>query len=326
MGETTAVLRTSDRRLAERVRRLCALAGLEFALVGPGAEPPRAAVLLDDRHERVGQPWRELVPDVIELGTDGLRLPQDAELLLGSLAAVATPRRARVIGFVGAGGGLGTSVLAAVVARLCVAAGHTTALVDLDPAGGGVDVVLGTEHDAGPRWADVLAERGGFPPDRLMGALPSWHGVRVLSSDVRGGAGAAAVGLEAAGALTRAADVVVLDLPRGVLGPGADRDHLALCDDVVLLAGCDTRAAAAAAAAATALTPYPVRLVVRGPAAGALHPEDVAEACGLELTVHLRPERAFTAGVERGLSPGDQRRGPLRATGQRLLRELQLAP
>src|SRR5690606_15920045 len=83
-------------------------------------------------------------------------------------------------------GGRGTSALAAVLARLAVDAGRTTALVDGDPAGGGLDILLGVEHDAGPRWSDLLTERGGFPPDRLMAALPAWHGVRVLSGDVRG--------------------------------------------------------------------------------------------------------------------------------------------
>lgn len=172
----------------------------------------------------------------------------------------------------------------------------------------------------------MLGEQGGFPPDRLMAALPAWCGVHVLSADVRGGVRPAdPVALDAVSALTRAADAVVVDLPRSLLTPGADRDLLALCDVTVLLTGCDTRSAVAASAAAAALQGAPVQLVVRGPAVGTLLPEDVAEACGVPLAAVLRTERAFTAGLERGLSPGDQRRGPLLAGARRLLPRLGLA-
>ncbi|PYG01135.1 helicase/secretion neighborhood CpaE-like protein [Georgenia satyanarayanai] len=323
-----AVLRSGDRHVIERVRRLCVLAGVELDVRPPGSDPPAvAAVLLDDRGDAAGPAWRGTAAagEVLELGDGGLHLPADAEVVLDALSRAAAPRRARVVGVVGAVGGVGTSALGAVLARLAVDAGRTTALVDLDPAGGGLEVLLGVEHDPGPRWCDVLAERGGFPPDRLMAALPQWLGVRVLSSDVRGGvAGGHPVALDAVGALTRAADAVLLDLPRAVLAPGADREWLALCDETVLLTACDTRAAAAAAAAVGVLGE--VRLVVRGPAAGTLLPEDVADVCGRPLAAVLRPERAFTAGVERGLSPGDQRRGPLLATGRRLLRTVGLGP
>src|SRR5690606_14647126 len=125
------------------------------------------------------------------------------------------------------------------VARLAVAAGVPTALVDLDPCGGGLDVLLGLEHDAGPRWADVLTERGGFPPERLVLSLPSWYSVRVLSSDVRSGVPLDDVVARAAvHALSRAVDLLVLDLPRHVLAPrepgGEVPAWLAPCSDVVL--------------------------------------------------------------------------------------------
>ena len=45
---TTAALRSGDRHLAERVQRLCALAGLDLTVVAPGAEPPLHGVLVDD--------------------------------------------------------------------------------------------------------------------------------------------------------------------------------------------------------------------------------------------------------------------------------------
>ncbi|MEE6281519.1 septum site-determining protein Ssd [Georgenia sunbinii] len=330
-----AVLRSADPGLIDQVRRLCALGGLELTVVPPGSGAPVGSIHLDDVTVPVEPRWSEVVTTgrVVELaaaghgGADALHLPADAESLLDLLSQAAAPVRAAVIGVIGASGGLGVSALAAVLARLVVGTGSATALVDLDPAGGGLDVLLGVEHDAGPRWADVLTQHGGFPPDRLTSSLPVWHSVRVLSGDVRGGVdGATPVALAAVTALARARDVVVLDLPRLLLAPGVDPGWLRLCGDVVLLAGCDVRSAAAAttAAATLAATGTPAGLVVRGPAPGSLQPADIAEACELPLITVMRAERAFAAGVERGMSPGDQPRGPLRAAGRSVLRHVGL--
>ena len=330
------VLRSADPALIDQARRLCALAGLALVVVPPGSDAPPGALHLDDVTAPVAPRWRETLATerVIEVaatghgGTDALRLPADGESLLDQLSQVAAPLRAVVVGVLGVSGGLGVSALAAVLARLAVGTGRATTLVDLDPAGGGIDVLLGIEHDAGPRWADVLGQHGGFPPDRLCSSLPAWHSVRVLSGDVRGGAGAGdPVARAAVTALARACDVVVLDLPRAVLAPGSDAARPAMCADLLLVAGCDVRSAAAATSATAALAPAGTRLglVVRTPPPGSLLAEDIAEACDVPLVTTMRPERAFTAGVERGMSPGDQGRGPLRAAGRRLLHHVGLA-
>ncbi|MEE6297313.1 septum site-determining protein Ssd [Georgenia wangjunii] len=343
-GPARVALRSGDRGVVEHVRRLAALAGLELDVHPWGAPPPAAAVLVDDVAAPPGHdaPWGDapvgglvvaVAPAGADVGAEVLRLPAESEALLGVLIGAGAPVRARVLGVVGARGGAGASVLAAVVARLAVGAGVPTALVDLDPCGGGLDVLLGLEHDPGPRWADVLAERGGFPPERLVLSLPSWHSVRVLSSDVRSGVPLDDVVARAAvHALACAVDLLVLDLPRHVLAPpGRDEDvpaWLAPCTDVVLVAGCDVRSAAAADGAARALGAAGVvpRLVVSGPAPGGVHAEDVAEVTGLTLVTAMRPERSFLAGLERGLSPGDQRRGPLVTAGRRVLDALEVVP
>ncbi|WP_152232595.1 hypothetical protein [Georgenia ruanii] len=321
--EAGAVLRGGDAALVAQVRRLAELAGVPLAVAGPDDPAPGSALVLTAD----GPPGRLSVraDPARTAGPPGgapsaVVLPAEAEALLDLLVAAASRQRARVVGVLGAHGGAGASVLAAALARAVVATGAATALVDLDPAGG-VDVLLGLEHDPGQRWGDLDGEHA-LLPQRLALALPDWHLVRVLSGDRRGGPPEEAVALSAVRALGQGHDLLVLDLPRQVLGPGPDRDlWLGWCADVVLVARGGVRGAAAVVAAAPTLAgrarPH---LVVRGgePAAAA----EVAGAAGLELAAHMRDERALPAGIEHGVAPGDQRRGHLRATARLLLDQL----
>ncbi|GAA4419691.1 CpaE-like family protein [Georgenia halophila] len=321
-------LRTDDAELAGRVRRLTDLAGVGLAVVPVGTAMPLAAVLLDEDASGaltvVVDPARADTADA-EVPA-AVRLPGEEARLLDVVVTAATPHRARTVGVLAAHGGAGASALAAVLARSCVNAGAATALVDLDPAGGGLDVLLGLEFDPGRRWADVREERGALVPDRLALALPSWHLVRVLSGDRRGGADVDDLAVRSAvRALGQGHDVVVLDLPRQVLAPGAARDvWLDRCDDVVLLSCGGVRPGAAAMAAAPlAAAGCGVHLVVRAPRPDA---EEVAASAGLPLAAAMRTERKLPSDVDHGLRPGDRRRGPLMTTARELVRLLELAP
>ena len=321
--ETGAVLRGGDAALVAQVRRLAELAGVPLAVAGADDPAPGAALVLtaDGAPGRLGvraDPARRAGP----LGEvpSAVVLPAEAEVLLDLLVAAGSRQRARVVGVLGAHGGAGASVLGAALARAVVATGAAAALVDLDPAGG-LDVLLGLEHDPGQRWGDLDGEHA-LLPQPLALALPDWHLVRVLSGDRRGGPPEEAVARSAVRALGQGHDLLVLDLPRQVLGPGPGRElWLGWCTDVVLVARGGVRGAAAALAAAPALTARTrPHLVVRGgepAAAGGL-----AAAAGLELAAHMRDERALPAGIEHGVAPGDQRRGHLRATARLLLDRL----
>ncbi|MPV37398.1 septum site-determining protein Ssd [Georgenia subflava] len=337
MGTSTrmaeVVLRTGDGVLADQVRRLTDLAGIALVVVPEDRVLPAAAVTLDagptgDLAVRV-DPVRVQPAAVTDAVPTSVRLPADDATLLDVLVMAGTPHRARTVGVVGAHGGAGASVLAAGLARACVGAGAATALVDLDPAGGGLDVLLGLEHDPGRRWADVHGERGALLPEQLALALPTWHLVRVLSGDRRGGAQAEDLVVRSAvRALGQGHDVVVLDLPRQVLAPGPAQElWLGWCADLVLLTCGGVRGGAAAQAvgglAGTAVPVDRVHLVVRERGQDA---EDIAAAAGLALTARMRDERALPAGIEHGVTPGDQRRGGVMTTARALVEKLGLDP
>src|SRR6185312_17116098 len=84
-----------------------------------------------------------------------------------------------MIGVIGGNGGVGASTFAAVLAWAAVSG----VLVDLDPVGGGVDVLLGIERAPGARWSGLRLDGGRLAPEVLTAGLPRWAGVPVLAAD-----------------------------------------------------------------------------------------------------------------------------------------------
>jgi hypothetical protein len=163
------------------------------------------------------------------------------------------------IAVLGGSGGTGASSLAAALAAVAARA----VLVDLDPVGGGIDVLLGIEDVPGARWSGLRLDGGRLDPELLQQGLPRWGCVPVLAADVAP-PDAAAVGqvLDAAEVL----GLVVLDLPRA---PSEVRDSAAgRCAFVAVVVGGGVRDLAAARAVVSSLPDVPVGLVLRrGPVA-----------------------------------------------------------
>ena len=171
-------------------------------------------------------------------------------------------RPAQVLAVTGARGGLGASVLLLHLAWALGRAGRRVAMMDLDPTGG-LDLLCGQSVLTGLRWADLPAEESAFRPGHLVGALPVWHAMPVLTGDVRGGP------LPCAEAVLEAMraehDVVLVDLPRGASPPpGAG---------VLIVTGLDLHSAVAAESIASRL---------RGPAPAAVVAADAEAAAAAD--------------------------------------------
>lgn len=230
---------------------------------------------------------------------------------------------ARVLAVIGGRGGAGASILAGGLAVTAVGSGMRTLLIDADPLGGGLDLVLGWEQVDGLRWPALTGAGGRVDPPALLKALPH-RGDLVLLSFARDGlqsvpGEAMAATLDAA---RRGRDVVIADLPRQL----DDAAALALqaADRAVLVVPAELRATAAAARVATAVSMHCEHLsvVVRGPAPGRLKAREVSRALGLPLAGSLRPEPALCAALERGEAPAAAGRGPLAELCRRLIDEL----
>jgi secretion/DNA translocation related CpaE-like protein len=200
-------------------------------------------------------------------------------------------------------------------------------LVDCDPLGGGLDLLLGAEDAQGLRWPDLALSEGRVASASLRAALPrpalgSGPGELTELCCDRGGAGprpgAVASVLDAG---RRAGETVVCDVPR--YPTEAALAALDGADLTVLLVPAEVRSTAAAARVAGVLRQRgsSVQLVVRGPSPGGLSPRDVAAALGLPLLHAMRPQPGLARALDRGAPPGT-RRGPLAVAARAVLDEL----
>jgi secretion/DNA translocation related CpaE-like protein len=275
-------------------------------------------------------PPKEVLADAVELGAEKvLTLPGDESWLVGVLADVAeAPAGAsgRVLAVLGGRGGGGASVFAASVGLTVLRDGDRALLIDCDPLGGGLDLVIGAETEHGLRWPEMRLRAGRVAVSSLHAALPGrthGSGRLTLLSGAREGAGpepdAVAAVLEAG---RRGGETVICDLPRSLdAGAGAALDR---ADLVVLVVPAEVRACVGAKIIARQVLDRgrDVRVVVRGPAPGRLDADDVADAVGVPLLAPMRPEPALAESLECGqFRP--RPRGPLSTAARITLRALE---
>lgn len=130
--------------------------------------------------------------------------------LLG--AALEGRGEACVLAVVGTVGGAGASTVAAGLALASARRSWRTVLCDLDPSGG-IDLVLGAETAAGARWDTLDLGGGRLPAGALVDVLPRHREVSFLTRSRDGVAGDPEP-RTVVSAARRAADLVVLDVPR----------------------------------------------------------------------------------------------------------------
>nr|WP_246636407.1 septum site-determining protein Ssd [Actinoplanes hulinensis] len=259
------------------------------------------------------------------IGADNLAvLPEADPWVVDQFAGRSDPpATSRTLAVIGGRGGAGASILATGLATTAVRAGHRTLLIDADPLGGGLDLVLGWEQVDGMRWPALAGADGRVDPPTLLAALPHRGDLVLLSFDRDELPGVPVEAMAAAlDAARRGRDVIVADLPRQL----DDAAVLALqaAERALLVVPAELRATASAARIAATVSVHcdDVAVVVRGPAPGRLKARDIARALGLPLAGTLRPEPGVCQGIERGTAPTADGKGPLADLCRRLVGEL----
>lgn len=227
----------------------------------------------------------------------------------------------RVVGVVGCRGGAGASVLATALAVAAVRRRVTPYLLDLDPLGCGLGVVLGADESHGLTWDQVSAGVGRIPALSLQTTVAVVDGVGLLGWD---DSGATTVAPGVAGAVVDTARVctpiTVIDLGRAVTE--SQHEALARCDRVLMVVPADVRSVRAARRMTGRQGLSMCEVVVRGPNPGGLVAEDIGAALGLPVIAAVGADKGLDRRLERGEAPGARPRSPLGRAGDGLLREV----
>lgn len=343
-GAAVITLTTNDSELLDRVLSVTAAVGIDpLVLADPGALRPHwatAAMVLvgADQAERVAAtaPTRRAEvylladddsPDEayrwsVPLGAAVLTLPSAASWLAAALAdhSGAAVGSGGLIGVVSGSGGVGGSTLAAALGYVAARVWPSVMLVDADPWGGGLDLLLGAERIEGWRW-DRLGSARGHLGD-LTGQLPRVDGVDVLAIPRGESPAGWAPGAEQLAAVLASAgrshELTVVDAPRSL---AADCwSLLEPADRLIVVVRGDVRGVAAARELLRSadLSRARTGVVVRHGRTRVLAAETVAEGLGLELFGVMLDEQALVLGADRGEPPARSARSPL----ARLCRDL----
>ncbi|MGW1839986.1 septum site-determining protein Ssd [Streptomyces sp. NPDC002067] len=331
------LLVTEDEQLLDDLLRLCAAAGVTpqvrpdlparaarwpqapLVIIGEdcatrlGGAGRRDGIVLIARDAERAEVWRLAVA----LGAERvITLPEGERWLADRIADAVegTGPAALTIGVLGGRGGAGASTLACALAVTAARKGLRTMLVDADPLGGGLDVLLGCEREEGLRWPAFHESRGRVGAGTLAASLPRAHSLRVLSWDRGAEVTIPPAAMRAVlAAARRRGGVVVVDLPRRA--DEAVAEALDQVDLGLLVVPAELRAVAAArrVVAGTAGVPRDLRVVVRGVpgAAPGLSDEEVAALVELPLLGELPWDPEPVDGTARGVPPGARARGPL---------------
>lgn len=323
--DTGVLASLTDATLRDELDRVAAAVGVRVAHIGGRTAVSRkawsaaAAVVLDEAAaQRCGQatlPRRTHVSVLtsgeatagtwaaaIAVGAQHvLRMPEQEQELVRELAEAAESTRGDKLGgtvaaVIGGCGGAGASLLSVALAQAAAEA----LLVDLDPWGGGLDLLVGGEATPGLRWPDLALQGGRLTWSAVRDALPRQQGVSWLSGTRRGRELEAAPVEAVLDAGRRGGVTVVCDLARRL----TDAAHAALdsADLVVLVTPCNVRACAATATIApvlAAINPN-LGLVVRGPSPGGLRAAEVADIAGVPLLASMRFQPRLAEQLEHG--------------------------
>lgn len=278
--------------------------------------PRRPGVVIVSGGELPAAEWAAAVA----LGAERVAvLPQDEAWLVARAAqAIRVPvERGRLIAVGASCGGAGASTLAT---ALALAGDPGGLLVDGDPWGGGLDLLLGAERVDGLRWPDLTGLRGRVDGEALLAALPVAGGVHVLAASRSVPVAVPEHALDAVVAAARAAGtgaVVDVGRPRP---SGWGEGVLADADLAVLVVPARLRAVTAARLLVEAPgTSWGAAQLVLRPVAGGLSREEVADVVGRPVLAELRHDRTAVSRGESGAPPDLAPRSALGQVTRRLL-------
>lgn len=283
-------------------------------------EPARRDGVVVIGHETAGM-W----PSAVALGAERVcEVPADQDAVIELLAnALEGNGEACIVSVLGGCGGAGATTLAASLVLAGAKRGFASLLLDADPFGGGIDLVLGHENVEGMRWGDLDRTHGRVSGESLRQVLPSKSGVSMLSWDRNDPIEVEASSVHSVlAAAARAYDLVAVDVPRQF--DEVTEEILGRSVLTVLLVPEDIHALSASGRVLSRLQRHTgnIALLTRA-RRGGIGSSIVSETLGLPVLGRVRHERHLGSNIDAGVGPGRSR--TLRAGCRAILDVLGLA-
>lgn len=327
MDSALPLIATADDLLLDDALRWCAAVGstpevaADVAAVRRSWRSAPVVVVGDDLAARLAEadlPRRDHVllltrsradawPLAVALGAVDVLTDADESRALDALTVALDGRgEACLVSVVGAAGGAGASTLAAALALAGADRGLQALLLDADPLGGGIELVLGTEAVGGLRWHDLGVADGPVAAESLAEVLPRRDGLATLSWG-RGGPDEVPAALGGVlSAAVRGFDLVVADVPRHLEPAGAELVQRSVLTVVVVPE--EVRAVGSARRVLDRLAAHTSAVaVVAAARPGGVGRHDVAAGLGRPVIARLRHDRRVRTAVDHGHGPGRSR-------------------
>ena len=296
---------------------------LDEALVDASAVslPTRPGLVLVGRDLDDPTIWQRAV----DIGAEHVVFLPDAALWLAQQFNGQTPTdTATCVAVMGGCGGAGASTLSVALATAASASGLESVLVDGDPFGGGIELLLGAEDAPGVRWDGLADASGSVDHELLVEALPSAQGVSFLSwsSQASHGVSDQSV-ISVLASLLRSPGIVIIDV-----GCRPSPDVVQHLSESATLVAVIVPARVRAVAAAKALLNRHRRLhdrmelLVRTPSPGGLEPKEIATILDLPLIGAVPNDPRRAEWEEHGLAPDN--RSPWRGVCDGVLAKLRV--
>ena len=283
-------------------------------------EPARRDGVVVIGHETAGM-W----PSAVALGAERVcEVPADQDAVIELLAnALEGNGEACIVSVLGGCGGAGATTLAASLVLAGAKRGFASLLLDADPFGGGIDLVLGHmvrgrttapkdlvlghENVEGMRWGDLDRTHGRVSGESLRHVLPSKSGVSMLSWDRNDPIEVEASSVHSVlAAAARAYDLVAVDVPRQF--DEVTEEILGRSVLTVLLVPEDIHALSASGRVLSRLQRHTgnIALLTRA-RRGGIGSSIVSETLGLPVLGRVRHERHLGSNIDAGVGPGRSR-------------------
>ncbi|USR79316.1 hypothetical protein [Arcanobacterium pinnipediorum] len=313
--ELVSVLyRGNDDLIAEELRRLAQLVGLDFQVTTLANRTIDAVLTFRSQGLEpltVQAQFHDMFASYFARGVAQFHVRDDAADVMALMSAVGATVRGSVIGVLGAHGGAGTTTIAAWLARLAAREKSQVALADFNLASNSWDVLLGIDSAATNRQ-DLFSAQGVILPGKLAHSLATWNQVSVLPSrdcEVDGHAGEQ--GSRIIGALSQVHAWSFIDL--GVLGAHweTQRQWLRWCDVLVVVTHPTPPAVEACRRKQQELIDSSHTFIVANTVKAHAQADEIAIALDYRDVFGVRNAASARADIDHGVSPGDRSRGKM---------------